>query len=314
VWCIDECSSDERRVTAIIRPDLGRIATSMLAVNEGKACDAVVRRLERRENGLRQDVHYPEQENHAAPVEMTFTIGEQLFAMEHTAVEPFKGHMQMEAQAEFLFKPIVDDLKDQLGSKALFELVIPANALQNKKGPELSAIQKAIVDWVKATASTMPARDDSRGTSVDGVSIPNVPFSVSLFRYEPPPIRDCYFQIKHAVAGGEQSRSDRMFEAIKKKFPKLAAWRRDQNAKTILVLEDNDIQLTNPSLVADTFVPLAKERGDRPDETYLVVTCMDPWHVWPVLIGDKSYFDLVKSGDAQFEGVDPAGLVQLTKR
>jgi hypothetical protein len=44
-----------------------------------------------------------------------------------------------------------------------------------------------------------------------------------------------------------------------------------QATKTILVLEQNDIQLTNEAIVTDTFVPLATARTDQPDETYLVV-------------------------------------------
>jgi hypothetical protein len=127
-------------------------------------------------------------------------------------------------------------------------------------------------------------------------------------------IPDYYFQIRHIVTNGEQLRKERIQDAIDKKFPKLAGWKRDEKATTVLVLEQNDIQLTAPDLVADAYVPLAKERADRPDETYLVVSCMTPWHVWPILIGDKSYVELVQSGEAEFEGIDPAGLVPLTKR
>jgi hypothetical protein len=100
--------------------------------------------------------------------------------------------------------------------------------------------------------------------------------------------------------------------SIEKKFPKLAGWKRDHKAKTVLVLEQNDIQLTAPDLVADAHVPLANARDDRPDETYLVITCMTPWFAWPILVGDKSYLELVRSGEAQFEGVDPDELFSLT--
>jgi len=66
----------------------------------------------------------------------------------------------------------------------------------------------------------------------------------------------------------------------------------DEGGRVVLVLEENDIQLTSPSIVADAFVPLAKERDDRPDETYLVITCMDSWHACPILIDGRPYFDL----------------------
>jgi hypothetical protein len=56
------------------------------------------------------------------------------------------------------------------------------------------------------------------------------------------------------------------------------------------------------------------ERADRPDETYLVVSCMDPWHAWPILIDDRSYFDFAQGGDARDWAIDPTQLVPLTQR
>jgi hypothetical protein len=101
--------------------------------------------------------------------------------------------------------------------------------------------------------------------------------------------------------------------AVDKKFPKLAAWKKD-NARSILVLEQNDIQLTNASIVADTYLPFAKARVDRPDETYLVASCMSPWWMWPILIDDRSYFDIARSGDTGYWEFEPSKLVALTQR
>jgi hypothetical protein len=142
-----------------------------------------------------------------------------------------------------------------------------------------------------------------------------VPFDLSLCRFEPPIVPGRYFQIKHTVDNIAKLRSDRMQAAIDKKFPKLAAWKKNDGAKSILVLEQNDIQLTNPSIVADTYLPLAKSRSDRPDETYLVASCMSPhWWMWPILIGERSYYDIARSDDAGYWQFDPSKLVALTKR
>src|SRR5262249_35178931 len=155
---------------------------------------------------------------------------------------------------------------------------------------------------------------DYRGTSVGPTQVAGVPFALSLWRYEPPVVPGHHFAIRHTVANIEQLRSDRMKEAIGKKFPKLAAWKNNKKAKTVLVLEQNDIQLTNISIVADTFLPLALARADRPDETYLVASCLSPWYAFPVLIGDKSYFDFAKGDDVGLWDFDPASLEALTKR
>jgi hypothetical protein len=207
-------------------------------------------------------------------------------------------------------------VKNALGTAAVFELMIPANALQGRKMPEVSGIQQALVAWVKGTAPSVPAQryGDYKKTPIGPVTIPGVPFPVSLYRFEPALVPGHHFQLTRLVKNGEQLRKDRVREAVERKFPKLAAWKRDENARTILVLEDNDIQLTNQAIVTETYLPLAMGRDDRPDETYLVVSCTDPWHAWPILIGDKSYFDFAQSGNAEDWAIDPARLVPLTKR
>lgn len=286
----------------------------MLQFNEGKVCDAILRRLEGRDQQKRTALRWPEQENRKSPVEIAFKLGDQLYALEHTGIEPFDGHVRMEAQTELLFAPITNALKNSLGEDALFELYLPINALYGLKSAARQTVQQAIVEWVKATAPTIPRRPspDYKGTPVGPVTVENIP--LVLCRFEPPIIPGLHFQIRHTVDNMEQLRSDRMRAAIDKKFPKLAAWKKDEGAGSILVLEQNDIQLTNPSIVAATYLPLAQAREDRPDETYLVATCLEPkWWIWPILIGDRSYFDSAQTDEALYWEVEPSALDDLTK-
>jgi hypothetical protein len=288
----------------------------MLNFNEGKVCDAIVQRLEGRDRCTRHGLRWPEDEGHPHPVEAAFMIGNRLFALEHTGIEPFKGHVRMEAEAERHFKPITDALKDALGTTAVYELHMPANAFQVRRMPEIRRLQEAIIAWVLQTAPAVPSRRyaDYRGTTIGPVTPPEVPFALSLYRFEPPLVPGHYFQIKHVVANIDKLRTMRIGEAIDRKFPKLAAWKRDHGARSILVLEDNDFFLTNQAIVAETYLPLATGRPDRPDETYLVSTSITPWHAWPILVDGRSYFDFSPAGDAQWWEIDPAGLTPLTKR
>ncbi|WP_316234491.1 hypothetical protein [Bradyrhizobium sp. SZCCHNR1020] len=290
----------------------------ILSRYEGEVCDAMVRRLEEREGHTRDALRWPEKENHQHPVELTFKLGNQLYALEHTLIEPFDGHVRMEAQTEKLFAPITNVLKDSLGTDALYQLNLPINALNGRKPAELLAIQQAIIGWVKETAPTIPKRPfpDYKGNGVGPVKPTGVPFDLVLMRYEPPIVPGKHFEIRHLVDDIEKQRSVRMQAAINKKFPKLAAWKASDGAKTILVLEQNDIQLTNASNVTDTYVPLAKARIDRPDETYLVASCMGPpaWWMWPILIGDRSYYDFARSDETSYWEFDPDTLFNLTSR
>jgi len=286
-----------------------------LILNEGKACDAIMRYLEAREGAQRQNLRFPEDENHKSPVEMVCTIGGQLYAFEHTGIEPFTGFIQMNNQAGIHFEPIRTALAGILPLDVL-ELHIPAKAFQGLDKRAVQKIQEAIINWVKQTAPSLPVmRYGDYIGNVAPVALAGVPFDVLLYRFRSIP-QAGQLNIVHRVQDSQGlERTDRMNIACEKKFPKLAAWKRDEGAKSILILEDNDIQLTNHASVAQAFVPLARARDDQPDETYLVVTCVNPWLVHPILINGLSYFDLeVAAGEQPGWEVNMDELIQLTKR
>jgi hypothetical protein len=55
---------------------------SKMVFHEGKACDAVIRRLEVRAGSSRTRLSSPEAERHVWPLEFTCEIGGQLYAIE----------------------------------------------------------------------------------------------------------------------------------------------------------------------------------------------------------------------------------------
>ncbi|BAM87660.1 hypothetical protein S58_16520 [Bradyrhizobium oligotrophicum S58] len=312
--------SESNTLAAMLRSQLEkpRKPSPLLTRYEGEVCDAMVKRLEEREGRTRDNLRWPETENHKHPVDLAFTLGDQLYALEHTVVEPFDGHIRMEAQTETLFAPISNALKDSLGTDALFQLNMPINTLDGLKPAELARVQQSIVTWVKETAPTIPKPTfpDHSGNIAGPTKPTGVPCDVVLIRYEPPIFPGKYFEIRHLVDDMEKRRAARMQVAIDKKFPKLAAWKANEGAKTILVLEQNDIQITNINLITDTYLPLVKERTDRPDETYLVASCLGPpaWWMYPVLIGDRSYYDIMQTDETSYWEFDPSSLISLTKR
>lgn len=286
----------------------------MLTYNEGKVCDAIVRYLEARDDAYRTELYSPEEEHHSDPGELVWKLASQLYALEHTGIEPFEGHVQLEAEAKRQFDPIKEMLAGTL-PPGVIELHVPAKAMQGMKKPAIREIQKAIADWVKATAPTLAMRrySDYIG-DVGPVTVPGLPFKLKLLRFETMGSPD-RLQIVHSVIEDRgMARTDRIRRACDKKFPKLAAWKEREGARTILVLEDNDIQLTNQVVVAETVLPIASGRADRPDEIYMVMTCADPWLAWPMLVDDVSYFDMAKRGDQPGWEINPETLVALTKR
>lgn len=287
----------------------------MLTFNEGKVCEAIVRHLEAREGVTRADVQSPEAAHHADPVELTWKLGDQLFALEHTGIEPFDDHMRLEAEAKRHFDPIRDALKGVLPTE-IIELHVPAKAMLGLKMADVVLIQAAITAWVRQIAPTLRMRSyrDYSG-DVPWTAVSGVPFEIRLFRFANLTQRQGWVQIVHSVVGDrEQQCRDRLRRACNKKFPKLAAWRLKRGARTILVLEENDIQLTNYAIVAEAYLPLALGRADRPDETYLVSSCIDLWSIWPILIGNRTLHDLAIDDYVQRWEVDPTTLTSATAR
>ena len=118
-----------------------------------------------------------------------------------------------------------------------------------------------------------------------------MPFPVSLSRFDGFSGLAKPFQIIFSPVGSGL-RDQRIHRACDYKCPKLAQWKQSKGARTILVLEHNDVQTTNVSIVTDVYLQVIASRADAPDETYMVSTYTSPWYAWPILIDGQSYFDL----------------------
>jgi len=90
---------------------------------------------------------------------------------------------------------------------------------------------------------------------------------------------------------GSESREARISRARDKKLPKLDFWKGTANARTVLVLEENDLQTTNVPLVCDAYLAVVEGRADIPEETWLFSTAFDPWYEHPLLVDGRTYYD-----------------------
>jgi hypothetical protein len=115
--------------------------------NEGKACDAIIRHLETREGGLRQDVRSPERAGHRAPVELTCMIGAHRFAFEHTGIEPFEGQIKLETQAHF--HPLRDMFSGPIPPGEQYELQVPFGATLALPKAQINSVISALGGWIR---------------------------------------------------------------------------------------------------------------------------------------------------------------------
>jgi hypothetical protein len=287
----------------------------MLNFHQSETCGGIIQFLEMREGATRHDVQLRDIGDHTSPdarVEITFRLEMQFYAIEHTGIEPFDGFMEHQNRAPALFRPleagIATALSTLLTPGVVIEMHMPVDAFTGRKMRDVRALQSALIEHVRITAPTLPIRKyaDYRGTLVTAQP-PGVPFQVSLIRFDGLGNLPGCFQLKHLTRTSDQARELRIKRTCDDKFPKLDMWKRSDGARTILILEDNDIQLTNPSLVAETFLPIARARNDTPDETYMVATCMSPWYAWPILVNGRTYFDLAATSHPIHFEMDATG-------
>lgn len=144
-------------------------------------------------------------------------------------------------------------------------------------------------------------------------SAPGVPFGFALFRWSVPPcgLSRVFWRREFISADLEKARRARLARVCDGKFGKLAKWKRDEGARSVLVMEENDLSSTNHQLVAEAMARAEAGRPDAPDEIFLVSSILpSPWWVTCLRRQGKNYYD---DGE-RFHEVDPVSLTQLTKR
>jgi len=258
----------------------------------------------------RHDLVFPEKTHSVGPVELVCTVSTQLLAFEHTRIEPFAGHIQLEAEASRHFQPIVERVANQLPLDSRFELNVPAGAMLGLNDRATRPIQAALVDWILSTAPGLPtARPGRYILPIQKITPPGVPFAVSLHRWP----RDGFpypFTIQHLKAGDiEVGRRERIQIAYDRKVPKLMQWKK-AGARTILILEEDDIFFTNHLNVADAVAAVEASRTDRPDEIYLLSIFTSMWLIIRLRIDDKTLHDM--PDDGRFWEAQPSMLVNIT--
>ncbi len=281
-----------------------------LRFNEGPACDAVLRFLETREGGVRQNLRFPELEDRKHRVELVCLINRQLYALEHTGIEPFSGHMQVDAEAQRRIGRLVERLHALLPQTEEFELQVPFDELIALRGKKLDNVHRALAEWMLQVAPTLPIAPIGRYVPTPSAYVPGVPFPVRFHRMTPIGLQN-KLQVNLVVSDVETRRLDRLRKALADKCPKLAGWKAEHGARTVLIFEQNDIQLTNAHNVTDVLLVAEKEISNRADEVFLVMTCIDRWCVYPLRVNDRTYLDIIDPEERAWE-VDSSELVDIT--
>ena len=260
--------------------------------NEGKSCDAVVRRIEQRIGKTRKLIRRPESDESGPPVDFRLRVGDREYAIEHTQIEAIRGQIRAGKKYMQLVEPVIDELSGTLPGPAVYALQLAIDTDFGANRFELKRIQRGFIDWIRVSARSLydRNRDKLERTRASSSFLDFVEAKPPSF---PQPVRLSLRAARRQSEWGtlrgarlspgnkelETRRADRLREALCRKCPKLQRCKRD-GARTVLVLESNDFALTNHVLVGECLSALLPERTDLPDEIYFVETDVNPWTVF----------------------------------
>jgi len=284
----------------VLKPDaVGTLSGSwveplLIPNNERKVCDAVVRLLEVRTGEERENVRYPEEDGVGPPVDVRLRLGAQEFAVEHTLIESFEGQIKVGEVFGKISGHLRRSLSGGLPRPAFHLLRVPVSVSLPQKKARRNRALESLVNWIREGARYMdrrslgqiePLRNPFRSDNCIREVFPDFACEMELWRWpnaillgrEPGDLDTT--QIGPEDEELEKLRAERLKRAYSDKCPKLERAKAER-ARTVLVLENEDIALASFDLIGSLIPMLRAEPATAPDEIYLAETHTNPWWVW----------------------------------
>jgi len=257
--------------------------------NEGRCCDAVLRVLEEREDSSRRilSVDSPK----SPGVELRCSIGDRIFALEHTTLDPYPNRRADDQRLLAIVVPIEESIEAAglLSPGRRYTLTVDGHALRNLKRSEFAGVTKRLETWVIENVARLDRASGERRPYLRA-SPPVVPCQVGLSSFDasspgPGKLRIARF----APENLEDQRRARLATSVRQKGPKLHA-EHASGATSVLVLEDFDIAISNEILIAEALFAALDAVEFNIDEIYVVDTSLDSvWDVLALQIGDDRW-------------------------
>lgn len=240
---------------------------------ERRACDAVARCLECIAGYKRVGAHCPEDlAKGQSAIDYAFNLAGFPYAFEHTVVEAFDGQLRTNEHFGKFVEPIEAALDRQMPSSGYFILLFPINPSNGMKPKAIARKQADIVAWAKTAATELVEEATQLSKrqlwrSPPSSDMPNNDVTLSFLENISGDMGGRLLAQRKAPKNYEQLRISRVLQVVDDKLPKLA---KCKPARTVLVLENRDIALSNHWVIAECLEKALQSRLDIPDEVWLV--------------------------------------------
>ena len=262
--------------------------------NEGRCCDAVVRVLETHLGTKRSDLHIPDKIDRMRKkqrVDACLSIGRNRYVLEHTRVEPFSEAIGAGVRVADLIRGVQERLRAcaPLPGPAIYELKLPKDPRLgggSNTREQHARIKLEMAAWAHSESTDLhlraveAGRQACIGREFSGLLVHLVCTAMGAPSETTP---GEFGGVRDVPESLEDSRVVRLRKALGDKCPKLLACK-VRGARTVLVLENDDIALSDHLSIREALERAAEDRDDLADEVYLVNTGVDDncWYVFPV--------------------------------
>ena len=267
--------------------------------NEGKACDAVVRFLEKLTGETRSDISRPEMDKTVPEdrrVDLLLNLGAHEYALEHTRIGLSKNEIRNNIRFTERYEYIKDRISDSLPGPAYFVLEIPVDFRLPPDRKQRERELDELIEWIEISAPYMQEVIANRIKQTGGQDRTVLSFKVTQLKF------GCdieLLRVPYATLAGRRPGSfsiwpiypddndtkelhpERLQQAFADKCPKLDKYKED-DVRTVLILEGAKLPLTRDYHIGHQLYAILTERTDVPDEIYLVETSTSWWLVFPV--------------------------------
>ena len=130
--------------------------------NEGMACDAVIRHLEKWTGKTRTGIRHPETDGVGPPVELRLQLGNQNYAIEHTRIESFDNQIKAGISIREIKNYIKERFTDPLPGPVYYELRVPMDVCLPEKRKERERVLSTLGKWIQESAHCMHRRKSDK--------------------------------------------------------------------------------------------------------------------------------------------------------
>ena len=276
----------------------------VIADNEGRCCDAVVRQLERAAGAARTAVRDPEASGEGPPVDLRVALGDREYALEHTRIQPFHGRIGASKPHRDINERLAEWFPAPMPGDAFYELDLPLGAPRPGRGRRGERRLRGLRDWIGSAVGRLQARAPARRR------LPPRWYELDCERGRPAGW-DCEFTLARSSDGvlpprkagtlelfvGSPDEAEPPFvaelrRAFRDKCPKLARCKKlAPDVRTVLVLEAVDLPLDHDRWIAKHLAGLLAGCDVEPDHVFLVYPRAPFWEVWVVKRDDLRWPD-----------------------